>query len=247
MTLTVDALLGEVAPACRRPRGAPAAPARPAPAGSTTTGRRRRRTVAGRRGPAAAPAARSAPIRSASARSGLSVGQQHVRRAEHPVAGARRSWRRSTCAPRRTATVAVTVQPGDRAALARSRRGSRWAAGRRRPARRARARRSSSVVAAERAHLGQPHAVLGERAGLVRAHDVDAGQALDRRQLLHQALPLARAGRRRRRTRCWSAAPGPRAPSAPARRPCRAARRRRRCPAVRNWLQMISAAAGTSR
>ncbi len=52
------------------------------------------------------------------------------------------------------------------------------------------ARSCGSAVPVERADLGQPHAVLGERAGLVRADDVDPGQALDRRQLLHQALAL---------------------------------------------------------
>ena len=36
-----------------------------------------------------------------------------------------------------------------------------------------------------------PHAVLGERAGLVGAHHVDAGQTLDRGQFLDQALPPA--------------------------------------------------------
>ena len=35
------------------------------------------------------------------------------------------------------------------------------------------------------------HTVLGQRAGLVGAHDVDAGQAFDRGQLVDQALPSA--------------------------------------------------------
>ena len=36
------------------------------------------------------------------------------------------------------------------------------------------------------------HTVLGERAGLVGAHHVDAGQALDRGQLVDQTLPSAK-------------------------------------------------------
>ena len=42
---------------------------------------------------------------------------------------------------------------------------------------------------------------LGERAGLVEAHDVDARQALDRGELLHEHLVAARASPRRPRTR----------------------------------------------
>lgn len=47
------------------------------------------------------------------------------------------------------------------------------------------------VERAERFDLSQAHAVLGEGAGLVRAHHVDAGQALDRGQFLDQALAFA--------------------------------------------------------
>ena len=47
------------------------------------------------------------------------------------------------------------------------------------------ASRDVGLVAVERlSSSATPHAVLGERAGLVRAHHVDAGQALDRGQLL---------------------------------------------------------------
>ncbi len=42
-------------------------------------------------------------------------------------------------------------------------------------------------------HLGQAHPVLGERAGLVGAHDVDPGETLDGGQLLDEALALAEA------------------------------------------------------
>ena len=45
--------------------------------------------------------------------------------------------------------------------------------------------------AVETTHLGQAHPRLGERAGLVRADDVDPGQALDGGQFLDEALPLA--------------------------------------------------------
>ena len=47
------------------------------------------------------------------------------------------------------------------------------------------------VAVASRTHFGKPHAVLGERAGLVGAHHVDAGEPLDGGQLLHQALRCA--------------------------------------------------------
>ena len=47
------------------------------------------------------------------------------------------------------------------------------------------------VRAVERAQLGDVHAALGEGAGLVEADHVDAGQALDGGQLLHQALLAA--------------------------------------------------------
>ena len=45
---------------------------------------------------------------------------------------------------------------------------------------------------AQRCRLGKPHPVLSERAGLVRAHHVHAGQALDGGQFLNQALASAK-------------------------------------------------------
>ena len=47
------------------------------------------------------------------------------------------------------------------------------------------------AVLVEPLEIGHPHAVLGERSGLVGAHHVDPGQALDGGQLLDQALPAA--------------------------------------------------------
>ena len=68
---------------------------------------------------------------------------------------------------------------------------------------------------------------------------------LDRRQLLHEHAALARAGRRRPRTRRSSAARDPRAPS----RRCRPPHRRRRSRHARrargSWLTKSSAAVGT--
>ncbi len=45
----------------------------------------------------------------------------------------------------------------------------------------------------DRRHLRQPHPVLGQRAGLVGAHDVDTRQAFDSGQFIDQTLPLAEA------------------------------------------------------
>jgi hypothetical protein len=49
------------------------------------------------------------------------------------------------------------------------------------------------VGAAERHHLGHLEVQLGQRAGLVGADDVDPGEALDGRQLLHQHVAATEA------------------------------------------------------
>jgi hypothetical protein len=51
--------------------------------------------------------------------------------------------------------------------------------------------------------VADPHAVLGQRAGLVGAHDVDAGEALDGGQFVDQALASAQShDADRERDRC---------------------------------------------
>ena len=49
----------------------------------------------------------------------------------------------------------------------------------------------TSLLVAARLEIRYPHAVFGERAGLVRAHHVDPGQPFDRGQLVDEALPAA--------------------------------------------------------
>ena len=50
----------------------------------------------------------------------------------------------------------------------------------------------SDVTLVQPLQIRHPHTVLGQRAGLVGAHDVDAGQALDGGQLVDQTLPSAK-------------------------------------------------------
>ena len=170
------------------------------------------------------------------------AGEQHVRRAEQP--GAVPSLRKEAPLHLRAEENGATAG----APPARSRPGgverspARLAFGRgSSPASAASAFRTRvCVVAVERPQLGQAHAALGERAGLVEADRVDPGQALDRGQFLDQAL-RGRAGPRRPRRRPRSAAPAPRAPSARCRRPSRVSAGPSRSSADDSWL-MISRA-----
>ncbi len=140
------------------------------------------------------PAARGGERLDAARGSGSLVGRAGRRARRGTRSLGRRRWPRSTCGPTRTARRRSSVHRGvaaDRGDGPQARR-SGWVGGRERT------EGVDHVVAGRRAvgplDAGDDEGALGERAGLVEADDVDAGQHLDRRQLLHQHLPPAEAG-----------------------------------------------------
>ena len=107
----------------------------------------------------------------------------------------RRRTRPTTCGPTRTAP------PVERPALGRrptSAMAEQAGVGRARSAHASAPTRPATSLVGGRAvgslDAGDPERPGGERAGLVDAHDVDARQHLDRRQLLHQGLAAGQRG-----------------------------------------------------
>ena len=83
---------------------------------------------------------------------------------------------------------------------ARAPRASRWRWRHRRQRPEGRVDRERAIDHLERVEDNGP---VGEGAGLVEAHDVDAGQRLDRRELLDQHVAAGERQRPPRRRRCW--------------------------------------------
>ena len=115
---------------------------------------------------------------------GVAVDPHHLRRAEHPRAPVAERRRAPLAArrERRRAGALPTVGRGERLAQRVHRRVAVVVVGERAE------RVGHGIVGRDLVHLLEPDRALGERARLVEQDDVDAGEALDRGQLLHEHL-----------------------------------------------------------